>query len=197
MTPYRFAALLALAPILLAGAAPRVAFAEDAETKAAKKHFERGQKLYNLGKFADALDEYQKAYDAKPIPQILFNIAQCHRGLGDYDSAIFSYKKYLQLLPDADNRDKVERTIADLEDKQAKGEAHKMGIDRPTRPPPEQPPDPPPADSHDHPGAPVYKKWWFWTGVAVVGVAAGVGIYAASRSGAPGTDLGNIPVPAP
>jgi hypothetical protein len=41
----------------------------------------------------------------------------------------------------------------------------------------------------------VYKKWWFWTGMAVVAVGA-VGIYAAtSGSDAPDTDFGNAVLP--
>jgi tetratricopeptide (TPR) repeat protein len=199
MSPYRFVAILCIAPVALAGA-PRAAYADDAATRSAKKLYERALKLYNLSKFADALDLFQQAYDAKPIPAFLFNIGQCHRGLGDYDKAIFSYKKYLQLQPDADNRDKVEQLISDLEDKQAKEVAHQMDMDRPPRPPPTKPDPPvdqPPVVVVEHHDAPVYKRWWFWTGVAVVGVAAGVGIYAASRGGTPGTDLGNIAVPPP
>ena len=61
------------------------------------------EKLFALGKFDDALDEYQKAFDAKPMPDFLFNIGQCYRNLGDYQQAIFSFKKYLKLEPDAPN----------------------------------------------------------------------------------------------
>ena len=64
-----------------------------------------GEKLFALGKFDEALDEYQKAYDAKPLPDFLFNIGQCHRNLGDYEAAIFSFKKFLKLDPEAPNRD--------------------------------------------------------------------------------------------
>lgn len=196
MKPYCLVAILCIAPVALAGA-PRTAYAEDTATRTAKRHFERGEKLYALGKFEEALDEYQKAYDAKPIAAFLFNIGQCHRGLGDYDSAIFSYKKYLSLEPDAPNKEKVEKLIDDLEEKKEKGDAHRMGVDRPTRPPPTSGSDDTTPAPIEHEGAPAYKRWWFWTGVAVVGVAAGVGIYAATRGGTPGTDLGNIAVPPP
>ena len=53
--------------------------------KSAKRHYERGEKLFALGKFSDALDEYQKAFDAKPLPGFLFNIGQCYRNLGETD----------------------------------------------------------------------------------------------------------------
>lgn len=157
----------------------RVASAEDPETRSAKRHFDRGQKLFTLGKFDEALDEYQKAYDASPLPDFLYNIGQCHRNLGDYEQAIFSFKRFLQLDPEAPNREKVEIIIDELEDKLERQGAKKRN---------EPPPPPPHAE-----GTPVYKKWWFWTGVAVVGVAGGVGIYAATRpAGPPDTNLGNI-----
>lgn len=156
----------------------RVAYAEDPATRAAKRHFDRGQKLFTLGKFDEALDEYQKAFDASPLPDFLYNIGQCHRNLGDYEQAIFSFKRFLQLDPEAPNREKVEIIIDELEDKLERQGAKKQ----------QDPPPPPP------PGAtPIYKKWWFWTGIAVVGVAGGVGIYAATRpDGPPDTTLGNI-----
>lgn len=167
----------------------RVAAADDPALRAAKRHFEHGEKLYALTKFGDALDEYQKAFDAKPIPDFLFNIGQCYRNLGDYDSAIFSYRKYLKLAPDAPNRDQVEQLIRDLEEKKDQSDTQRLGLGRSrhTEPEPDEP------DVERSPERPIYKKWWFWTGVAVVGVAGGVGIYEVTRShGPPSTDLGNI-----
>ena len=96
--------LIAVCFLLLAFV--RAAHAEDPSERAAKRHYDRGQKLFALQKFDEALDQYQKAYDAKPIPAFLFNIGQCHRNLGDLDAAIFSFKRYLKLDPEADNRDR-------------------------------------------------------------------------------------------
>ncbi len=178
--PFRFFALPLLA--LLFVVTPRVAHADDPATRAAKRHFDRGEKLFALGKFDDALDEYQKAFDAKPIPDFLFNIGQCYRNLGDYQQAIFSFKKYLKLEPDAPDKDKVEKLIDDLEEKQERGEGQRLVGKK------EPPPPPPPAPA----STPIYKKWWFWTGIAVVGAGTGVGVYEATKGGAPGTSLGNI-----
>lgn len=171
--------LLLLLTVCLAVAVPaRTATADDPATRSARRHFERGEKLFALGKFDEALDEYQTAFDAKPLPGFLYNIGQCYRNLGDFDQAIFSFRKYLKLEPEADNRDAVERLIEDLEDQKARGESEKFIRKKPKR----------------TQSQPVYKKWWFWTGIAVVGVGAGVGIAAASGggSGPPTTDLGNI-----
>ena len=189
MTLHRF--LLTLFFTVLAA---RVAAADDADLRTAKRHFERGEKLYALTKFSEALDEYQKAFDAKPIPDFLFNIGQCYRNLGDYDSAIFSYRKYLKLAPDAPNRDKVEQLISDLQEKQGQSDTQRdtqrLGLGRNRRPEPAPEPDP-----EGSPDRPVYKRWWFWTGIAVVavGVGGGVAAYELTKSkGPPSTSLGNI-----
>ena len=152
--------------------------ADDPAQRAAKRHYDRGEKLFALGKFDEALDEYQTAFDAKPLPGFLYNIGQCFRNLGDYDQAIFSFKKYLKLEPDAANKESVDRLIEELEEKKAQGDSQRF-VRKPA-----------PQQKH------IYSRWWFWTGAAVASVAiaaGGVGIYAATRSEPPPpTDLGNI-----
>ena len=159
--------------------ASRPAFADDPATRTAKRDFERGEKLFALGKFDEALDEYQKAFDAAPIPDFMFNIGQCYRNLGNLDQAIFSFKKYLQLQPDAPNKEAVQKLIADLEAKRDREAGAKLTQNHA-------------GDGQEHEGSPVYKRWWFWTGVSVVAVATGIGIYAATRPSAPHTTLGTI-----
>jgi tetratricopeptide (TPR) repeat protein len=157
-----------------------VAHADDPAERAAKRAYERGKKLFNLQKFDEALDQFQKAYDAQPIPDFMFNIGQCQRNLGDFDAAIFSYKKFLKLDPEAPNREQVEQLIQELEDKKAKNDSERLNLVKKPR------------GVTETPDRPIYKKWWFWTGVAVVGVGA-VGIYAVtSQGGAPDTTFGNI-----
>src|SRR5580704_6611549 len=140
------------------GVAP--ARADDAATRSAKSHYARGEKLFALGKFDKALDEYQQAFDAKPLPDFLYNIGQCYRNLGDLEQAIFSFKKYLQLAPDASDRDKVQKLIDDLEAKRERTEGTKL-VPPPEQPPPQQQaptPKPPPAPP---PRVAIYKTWWF------------------------------------
>lgn len=181
--------LLALIVVALAA---RSAAADDAATRNAKRHFERGQKLYTLTKFREALDEYQQAFDARPIPDFLFNIGQCYRNLGDYDAAIFSYKKYLAAAPDAPNRAQVEQLIVDLQARKDQEDARRLTPLPPPSPatPAGAAPASPAAGPHtDHP---FYTQWWFWTGVGVVAAGAGVATYELTRPGPPSTSLGNI-----
>ncbi len=177
--------LIALCLVVVAApATTHLAWADDPAERSAKRHYDRGKKLFDLQKFDEALDEFQKAYDAKPIPGFLFNIGQCHRNLGDNKAAIFSFKKFLKLEPDADNREQVEHLIDDLQHKIDEGDTDRLKLRKQPREP---------VDNPETGDRPVYKKWWFWTGIAVVGVGAGIGIYAATRpSGSPDTTFGNI-----
>lgn len=199
--PLLLALCLTCTSVTLVASTVRVAHAEDADTKAAKKLFDKGQKQFNLRKFESALELFQKAFDTKPLPGILFMIGQTHRNLGDNEAAIFSFKRYLKLAPEAENRDQVEDLIDELEAEieaarqvnlnveEDPGETEKPIISTEPDPIREQPPGE---------GRPVYKKWWFWTGVAVVAAGVGVGVYAASRGGdtmPPMTDLGVIEAP--
>ena len=153
----------------------RPAHADDPATRASRRHYERGEKLFALGKFDEALEEYQTAFDAKPLPGFLYNIGQCYRNLGDNEQAIFSFKKYLKLEPEAANKEAVERLIEELEEKKAQGDSQKF------------------VKKKKEPPKPIYKKWWFWTGVGVV-AAGGTAAILASGGGStpPPTDLGNI-----
>jgi tetratricopeptide (TPR) repeat protein len=181
-----------LLALLVVALATRVAAADDAATRSAKRHFERGQKLYTLTKFREALDEYQQAFDARPIPDFLFNIGQCYRNLGDYDAAIFSYKKYLAAAPDAPNRAQVEQLIGELQTRKDQEDARRLALE--PRPPPVPAPAPAtrPAPAPP-PDRPIYARWWFWTGIGVVAAGGtGVTIYELTRPGAPATSLGNI-----
>ncbi len=185
MLPFRLLVAGALL-LLLATATP--ARADDAATRSARKHYEKGEKLFALGRFDEALDHYEKAFETKPLPGFLFNIGQCHRNLGDYESAIFSFRKYLKLAPDADNREAVLELIEDLEAKQEADEEERQR--RALREP-----DPPPRRGDGRKGKPIYRKWWFWGGVAAV-AGASVGTFVLLRDdGVPDTDLGHVVFP--
>ncbi|MGE0546486.1 MAG: tetratricopeptide repeat protein [Kofleriaceae bacterium] len=155
------------------------AHAEDEATREAKRRYDRASKLFDLGRFADALPEFEAAYEAKPLPDFLFNIGQCQRNMGDYDAAIATFNKLLEAQPDDPRADGIRKLIDELETKRARKKSKELGVGDPG-----PTPTPPPEDK------PIYKKWWFWTGVGVVVAGAGVGTYLLLRP--PGTDLGNI-----
>ena len=56
-------------------------------TEAARSHFKTGVKLYQDGDYTGALAEFQAAYDFKPGPGSLQNIALCQKALFRYAEA--------------------------------------------------------------------------------------------------------------
>jgi tetratricopeptide (TPR) repeat protein len=62
--------------------------------------FEQGNSLYNQGKYADAIDQYQKVLDAgEHSAELYFNMANAHYKLNHIAPSIFYYEKALQLNP--------------------------------------------------------------------------------------------------
>jgi tetratricopeptide (TPR) repeat protein len=83
--------------------------------EAAKAHYERATAAYALGNFTDAASSYEKAFELKPDPALLYNAAQAHRRAGNRQRAMELYRSFLQVFPRADNRDVAERHLRELE----------------------------------------------------------------------------------
>jgi tetratricopeptide (TPR) repeat protein len=152
----------AVAMAVLASAVPARADRVD-DVAAARDHFAKGKRLYDVGRFAEAASEYEAAYQAKDDPALLFNLGQAYRLAGQPGKALLAYKAYLRNVPDAENRADVESRLADLQ----------ATIDRPRHPiatpsstpvlvasPPSQRPS-------------VARRPWFWATLAGTVVVAG------------------------
>jgi tetratricopeptide (TPR) repeat protein len=164
----------------LAGTAAAHPSPRQTPTAHAQEHFTRGEKLFAVGEFREALAEYQASYDAEEHAELLFNIGQCHRNLKNLDAAIFSYRKYLRLKPDAANRPAVEKLLEDLEDERSRQPKPRI----PLLPHPQPPAEPSSA------------KWWVWGGVGVLAVGAVVAtVLLLPSAGVPSSDLGNVDFP--
>jgi tetratricopeptide (TPR) repeat protein len=195
--------LLSMTPVI----APRVQAADGASESdsAARELFRKAEISFNLGKFPEALRDYQAAYEAKPLPGFLFNIAQCYRHMGNYERARFFYRRYLALDPKTPNRRLVTDLITEVTQKMdspptpgAAAAASEATTPAPAVPttaaepaalaltptaagsamatatPPSLMADPNMVTTTPGPTSrPVYKRWWFWTGIAAV-VAGGV-----------------------
>src|SRR5207247_7000191 len=111
-------------------AAPAAA-ADRTETEKAREHFKNGEALFKLERYKEALAEYEQGYLAKSDASFLYNIAQCHRLMGNKPAALRFYKRFLKEGTRIPNREMVEQHIRDLEKAIA------------SAPPPAPPPPPP------------------------------------------------------
>jgi len=88
---------------------------EDEETRAAR-HFDKGRKLYGEEKYKEAIEELLKAYDLRPAPPILLNIARTYEKLDQKKKALKFYKEFLLKARMMDpNRPMVENVVKELE----------------------------------------------------------------------------------
>src|SRR6185503_4516701 len=71
---------------------------------AAKEHYNRGTSFYDLGKYDEAIKEFEAAYQLKNDPAFLYNLAQSYRQAGNHERAVHFYKTYLRYVPNAKNR---------------------------------------------------------------------------------------------
>jgi tetratricopeptide (TPR) repeat protein len=174
-------------------ATPQVARADAHESEASLARKRRayalmveGQSRFDLGKFDEAIDLFQKAYEVYPYPEALYSIAQGHRMKKDYERAVFFYKSYLRNSPDAANRASVEARIQEMEGliaaQQASATTPPQGVEKPPAPDGASRPAPAdgvPADASPAPAKPPnaapgtsaapaawYADGWGWTLVA-------------------------------
>jgi tetratricopeptide (TPR) repeat protein len=114
--PRRLAPLLvpvALALACLFGST--VARADDATAAAAREHYQKATSYYDLGKYAEAITEFEAAYEIKNDPALLYNLAQSNRLAGNPDQALHFYRTYLRYVPHPANRVEIDDRIRQLE----------------------------------------------------------------------------------
>ena len=102
---------------LAASAQPAPPKAEVAQTdgEAAKALFVQGQSEYDLGHFQEALTLFEQAYKKKNVAALLYNIAQCHRQLGDLKMARTTYKAFLAKQPGSQFAPLAKEKLAEVE----------------------------------------------------------------------------------
>ncbi len=163
--------------------------AQKAEMKA---HYEKATRAYDLGKYQEAVDEYQKAYEIGGDPPMLYNIGQSYRLNDQPSEAIRFYRRYLQRSPNARNREDVERKISELEkliDERRKAAAA-VTPPPPTNtpppvtvaPPPPPPLPPPPVMPPPPPPPSPARKVVGWSMIGAGLIADGVAVYEALRA---------------
>jgi tetratricopeptide (TPR) repeat protein len=108
---------LSLSPAGLLAApapAPPAPAAEDAAAQA-KSYYLQGDRAFNLGKYDEALGLFEKAYNLKPVAGLLFNVAQCHRLLGNLEQARRVYRAFINQTGDTKLKAAAQEKLAEVE----------------------------------------------------------------------------------
>lgn len=101
--------------LLVAGGAAADPSPDDPAALAeAKAHFAEGRAAYQANEYERAIREFDAADALRPSPMLPYNIGLAWEQLGNGAKAIEQYRRYLALLPEANNRDEVEQRIAAL-----------------------------------------------------------------------------------
>jgi hypothetical protein len=65
----------------------------------ARTHYEAAQHAYDRGEYDLAISEFEQAYQLKPHPNVLYNIAQAHERLLEYAESVKWFERYLAEAP--------------------------------------------------------------------------------------------------
>jgi len=177
----------------LAEGAPAV---ESPDAAQARALYEKGMARFHLEEYDAAIELWEAGFRIRPVPELLYNIAQAHRLAKRPDKALGFYQKFLRLNPKASNRAEVERHITVLEqvvrDNTAAANGQPMTTRDPAPTPTPAPAVAPTVTPEVVPAAnqvvaappakkPIYKKAWFWgvvggsvAAVVIVGVTVGL-----------------------
>jgi tetratricopeptide (TPR) repeat protein len=148
--------------------APAARAAEPAgEAAEARSAFEQAKRAYNVGRWLEAADGFEKAYRLSGDPVLLYDRAQALRRAGRLEEALATYRAFVRERPDAPNRADVESKIEALERSVRAREASvqpapvEADIASPVVAAPAKPP------------APSGARWLPWAGVGLTVALAG------------------------
>jgi tetratricopeptide (TPR) repeat protein len=158
--------------------APGTDPAGNADLERGRELFQNGKTLFEEGQYADAIVAWEEAHRLTKRPKLLFNIANAHERLGDYQQAIDVLNRY-RAFAEADEKDALERRLTNLERLSEEQEADREAA-QPVTPTP-APVTPPPSSG---PGAGRV------VGVGLIGLGA-VGIVSGSVMGLSANQAGD------
>lgn len=172
-------AFVCLVSLLLSSAGPALAGETEADRKRRAKAFvEEGNRKYDLAKYDEAIELYERAYEIWPYPETLFNLCQAFRLKKDFEKAVFYCKSYLRNSPDAENAAEVAKRIQEMEDGLAAAKSTAEKPPRDVRPPTEQPFNAASVSNHSMTHRLDVQPWYAdWAGWALVAAGVSVSVF--------------------
>lgn len=140
-------------PTLIAialAASTQVAVAQSPDKPLGKQKFADGKLKFAAGDYGGAAALFEAAYKADPDPAYIFNVGQAYRRSAEAKSgvvekncqkAMHAYKKFLDQMPAAPNKDEVDGYIKDM--RACAGKLADEPVEKPIEPPVEKPIEPP------------------------------------------------------
>jgi Tetratricopeptide repeat len=98
----------------LIGLPSQIVRATSADSEQARGYFDRASAAFALGHYPVAAENFEKAFELKPDPALLYNAAQAHRLAGNKERALTLYQNYLRMYARAGKRAEVESRIEEL-----------------------------------------------------------------------------------
>jgi len=80
------------------------------------------KKEYDVGNFESSLESFQRGYDIYPHPDILYRMGLCYERLGEDAAAVRLYREFLEKVPNAPERPRIEKTITIIESRISRSE---------------------------------------------------------------------------
>ena len=112
--------LLGLVVVLLS--LPRAVFAQaeagDLEEQEAQARFAAGEIAYAAGRYQDALNDFQRAYELSQRPELLFNIGLAADRLRQDTTAMDAFERFLEARPDHASADRARERLELLREQQ-------------------------------------------------------------------------------
>jgi tetratricopeptide (TPR) repeat protein len=71
--------------------------------------------FYVMGRYQQAIGEFEAGFAIEPAPAFIFNLGQCHSRLGHKQEALELYRAYLGMHPREGDLDSVQKLIDGLE----------------------------------------------------------------------------------
>jgi tetratricopeptide (TPR) repeat protein len=101
-----------LAGLLLAGRAEGKGKGKVDEVRA---YLDKATAAFALSRYAVAAENYEKAFELKPDPAVLYNAAQAHRLAGNKERALDLYQSYLRMYG-TEKRAEIEKHVENLKE---------------------------------------------------------------------------------
>jgi len=85
----------------------------------ARRHFEAGRSLYNIGRFVDAAVEFEEALRLSGRPELHYNVYVSHRDAGNPREAADALRRYMEEVEEPFDRPHLEARLRALEESMA------------------------------------------------------------------------------